>query len=301
MRRSALRRATTSWVVLSICALLLGSGIVGTTFATFNAETSNPNSTFAGGWLGASSAGSVTAVGNDVQLSWTAPTSGGQDGQSLYGVDNGTSSNCTGASYASLAAIASASTSSYTDANRATGTNNGHWFCYQMVSTLTGATNWKTAYSFTGLQIGLAATGLSITNGGSSGAVDSGDQIAITFNQATNLTSLSGVLTCTFTDGTIIVGDTGACTSSSDSYTFGKLTASNNTLGSAAIFASASISVSGAVATVTLAGAGSAAVTGTPTWTFTPSSSILSSAVVDQATACTAAATTCRPTVASSF
>jgi hypothetical protein len=305
VRRSALRRAAGAWAVLSICALLLGSGIVGTTFAYLDAETQNPNSGFAAGWLASSSAGTATAVGNDVQFAWTPPPSGGQDTETLKGVDNGSSSNCTGAAYASIATVASTnstvgSTTTYTDSNRGTGSNGGHYYCYELVNTVTAATVWNATYVFpSAVRVGLAPTSISITNGGSSGTIDSGDQISITFNQATNLTTLSGVLTCAFTDGTILIGDQSACLSSSDSYSIGKLTAGAGVIGSSAVFATTGVSISGSTAIVTLAGVGSAAITGTPSWTFTASTSILSSATTDQATACTGS--TCLPTVSSAF
>jgi hypothetical protein len=305
VRRSALRRATGAWAVLSICALLLGSGIVGTTFAYLNGETQNPSSSFAAGWVAGASSGTATVAGSDVQLNWTPPPSGGEDTETLKGADNGSNSNCTGAAYSSVATVASTnatalSTSSYIDANRANGSNGGHYYCYELVNAVAGATNWTTTYVFpSAVRLGLAPTGVSITNGGSANAIDTGDQIAITFNQATNLTTLSGVLTCAFTDGTILIGDQSACLSSSDSYSIGKLTAGSGVIGSSAIFATTGVSISGSTATVTLAGVGSAAITGTPSWTFTASTSILSSATTDQATACTGS--TCQPTVASAF
>ena len=40
-------------VVLSCTALALATGVVGSTFALFNAETQNAGSAFAGGWIGA--------------------------------------------------------------------------------------------------------------------------------------------------------------------------------------------------------------------------------------------------------
>src|ERR1700690_3378569 len=97
--------------------------MVGSTSALFNGETKNAGSGFAGGWVGAPSAASASALGYDMSLAWTVGTHGPVTGQQLYGVDNGTtslSSNCTGAAYSLLTTLASASTAAYTDSSRGT-------------------------------------------------------------------------------------------------------------------------------------------------------------------------------------
>src|SRR5215470_3769824 len=102
MRQSALRRAVGASVVLIASALLFGNGVLGTTLALFNGETTNNDSAFAGGWIGAATVQTPTPSGYDIKLAWTAGTHGPVTGQQIQGVNNTTSSNCTGAAYALL-------------------------------------------------------------------------------------------------------------------------------------------------------------------------------------------------------
>ena len=304
MRTSALRRAVTAWIVLSICALLLGSGIVGNTFATFNAETTNASSTFSDGWLGAASNGSATAGGYDMTVNWTPTTTGPIGGQKILGIDNTTSSNCTSAAYAAIATLASATTATYSDASRATSGTDGDWFCYELMSTSTSAPNWTTPYSFPAVQIGLVANAVTITNSGTAGTIGNGDTIKITFNQQTTLagSGSGGLEVCSWsTTNTIVLGDThgGTCHASNDNYSLGTLKLTGgDTIASAAFGSSTSVvsATSPWTVTVTLGGGGSSLISGssTPTWTFTPYASIVSHQTTHQATICTAG-TNCQP------
>ncbi len=302
MRHSSLRRAVAASAVLAAAALTLSSGVVRTTFALFNGETTNANSAFAGGWVGAPSGASATPSGYDIGLSWTAGTHGPVTGQQVLGVDNLTNSNCTGAAYSSIATLGAAA-GSYTDANRANGTNNGDWYCYELVST--SATVWTSSLALSALQIGLVANALSTANGGTANAVSKTDTIKITFNQQTTLANQTGVNVCVYTSGAILIGDSTPCAGATDTYSLGKLTVTGATLGSNVRFNSSTTAVSTSAPwtlTVTLAGTNStSAITGTPTWKFTPSSSILSHATTHQATICTAATTNCQPTATTTF
>lgn len=303
MRHSSLRRAVAASAVLAAAALTLSSGVVRTTFALFNGETTNASSAFAGGWVGAPSGASATASGYDMGLSWTAGTHGPVTGQQLLGVDNLLNSNCTGAAYSSIATLSSAA-SSYTDSSRANATNDGDWFCYELVST--SATVWTSSLALPAVQIGLVANGLSTGNGGTANAVSKSDTITVTFNQQTTLANQTGVNVCVYSSGTILIGDAKAtCLSATDTYSIGKLTLSGATLGSNVQFKTSSTSVSTSspwTLTVTLAGSNStSAITGTPTWTFTPNATIVSKATTHQATICSAATTTCQPTATTTF
>jgi hypothetical protein len=306
VRHNALRRAVGAAVVLAAAALLLGNNVIGTTFALFNGETSNANSAFAGGWVGAPSAATATATGYDVGLAWTPGTHGPVTGQQLFGVDNGTSSNCTGAAYTLLATLASASTAAYTDASRGTLANDGNWFCYQLVST--SATSWTTPLALAAVQLGLVTTDVQITNAGTANRIQKNDTIKLTFNQRTNL-GTGNIKVCVYTTGVIQLGDTspgGGCAASPPAgYTVGKLTLAGATIPSALNFTSSTVTLSTVAPwtmTITLAGTNATAnMTGTPTWTLNGSSSILSFDTTHQATMCSAATTTCRPTTTTNF
>jgi hypothetical protein len=306
VRHSALRRAVGAGVVLAAAALLLGNNVIGTTFALFNGETTNANSAFAGGWVGAPSTATATAVGYDVSLAWTPGTHGPVTGQQLFGVDNGTNSNCTGAAYALLATLATASTATYTDSSRGNLANDGNWFCYQLVST--SATSWTSPLALSAMQLGLVTTAVQITNVGTANRIQKNDTIKLTFNQRTNL-GTGNIKVCVYATGVILLGDTspgGGCAASPPAtYTVGKLTVAGATIPSALNFASSTVALSASAPwtmTITLAGSNSTVdMTGTPTWTLNGSSSILSFATLHQATMCSAATTTCRPTTTTNF
>jgi hypothetical protein len=302
----ALRRAALAIVTLSAAALALSSGVVGNTTALFNGETQNAASTFAGGWVDAPAALVSTPSGYDVTFSWTPGTHGPVTGQQLTGVDNGTSSDCTGAAYTLISTLPAA-TNSYTDSSSGSATNNGDWFCYELVST--SATVW-TAQLDQVLQLGLVANGLSTSNaagrcGGApataSGKIDCNDKIVITFNQKPILPA-SPIKVCVWATGTIVIGDTQAtCAASTDAYSVGKLT--GGTLGSNVAYTSSAFTLSASAPwtmTITLGTAiGTSTVSGT--WTLTPAAGILSTITTHQATICTATSTTCQPTSSTTF
>lgn len=307
MSQRALRWAGGSVVVLAFAALLLSTGPLGDTFALFNGETQNAGSTFAGGWVGAPTTPTATASGYDVALAWTPGSHGPVTGQQLFGVDNTTNSNCTGAAYSLLATMASATTASYTDASRGTLANDGDWFCYELVST--SATVWTAATPLPAVQLGLVANGLAITNVGTAGTVNANDKIAVTFNQRPILPSNNGRVCVVAPSGPIILGDTSAngnqtCLAT-DAFNIGKLTLTGATLGSTIKFTSMTFTLSTSAPwtmTVTLAGtASTSTVTGTPTWKFTPAATILSFVTTHQATICSTATTTCQPTSTNNF
>ena len=302
MTQSALRRAAGASAVLAAAALLLGNGIVGTTTALFNGETKNAGSGFSGGWVDPATAASASALGYDMSLAWTPGTHGPVTGQQLYGVNNGTNSNCTGAAYGLLATMALATTATYTDASRGTLATDGNWYCYQLVST--SATLWTASLALPAVQLGLVTTAVQPINVTTAGTIRANDQIKLTFNQRTNLTT-ANVRVCVFsTTKTILIGDTtGACTAATDAYSVAKLTTAA-TISANLTFAASTVAlttVSPYTMTVTLVGAGTATTGASPTWTLTGSASILSNATTHQATMCSAATTICQPTSTSNF
>jgi hypothetical protein len=309
MRKRALRRAIGLCTVLISVSLLLSGVPVGSTFAFFDGQTQNAGSVLAAGWIGAPTGAAATASGYDVGFMWTPGTHGPVTGQQLWGVDNTTNSNCTGVTYSSLATLASATTAADTDANRGSGSANGDWYCYELVST--SASSWTAPLALPPLQIGLAATGLVITNGATSGSIANNDTITITFNQKTTLVQGATVKVCgwagTPTSGSIVIGDTvGNCTASGDASSIGKIT--NIAVGTTRTYLMSTISAVSTLApwTVTVKIAGSSGTsTESGTAKFTPSATgtapVKSAATTDQATACVAATTNCQPTTTSGF
>ncbi len=309
--RKVLHRAAGAVALVAAASLLASNGLVGSTFGLFNSETKNASSAFAGGWVDPPSALAASVSGYDVNLTWTPGTHGPVTGQKLYGVDNGTNSNCTGAAYTLISTLAGASTASTTDASRGTLANDGNWFCYQVVST--SATVW-TAQLSRAVQLGLVATAISTTNGATrcsgaptpvTGTIDCNDSIIVTFNQKPLAPATVNVCTWagTGTSGSIVIGDTNAtaCNAAGDAYSIGRL--SGMAIGSSIKYTGSTVTVSATAPwtmTITLAGSKSTSTT-SGTFTFTGSNGTLSAATTHQAALCATTATTCSPSAALAF
>jgi hypothetical protein len=289
-------------------------GAVGVTSAFFQAELDTKTATWAGGYLAVPTIAAVypsTAVstigGYDGVLVWTNgtdETTTANEIQQIYGADQGTTTNCSGANYSTTVLNSTTSPTTtqaftYTDANRATTPSNinGNWYCYEIVHGWpnTTAPVW-TATATTNVQIGLAPRNVPISiNSGSTGNGTAGtnDTFAILFNQpvtgagacSTNNCSAICQFHTTGTGGdTTLIGDT-TCSTTSDSYTVGKITGiTNGGTNNSHKKSGAKIAISGNQVTVTLGQNGTTESTG---GTFTPSTSILSAATTHQATACT--------------
>ncbi len=282
MRWRPLRRAATAFVVGALLVVLLSSGLIGSTFALFSAETQNANSTFAGGWIDAPTALTATPSAYAVNLRWThmasPPSVAAQD---IYGVDNGTNPDCSGAVYSTLIASLVRGTGSYNDTTTAATT--GDWFCYQAVTT---AGSWTAPAVFPPVQVGLAATSVVLANGGSkcsgagmpipaAGSIDCNDTITVGFNQAVaNPGQATGAfVVCVWAGaagtGSIVLGDTtGACGSPSDSAYLGVLTGA--TIATNQAFLTSRYTTPTTTIVVTLRGTNAtSAIAGNPTLTFT--------------------------------
>jgi hypothetical protein len=302
-----LRRVGGACAVLLACtALALTTGVVPSTLALFNGETTNAGSALAGGWVVAPSGLTASVSGNDVSLGWTAGNHG-VAGQRLLGVDNGTTNNCTGVTYAGVANMAAATTTSYTHANVGSGSANGHYYCYQLVSTstalssLSSPTGWTAAATVGPMRVGLVATSVALANHGTGNRVDRNDTITITFNQPTNVSGTS-IKVCAVTgSNTIYLGDGASSCGSGDTYSIGKLT--GKTISATRTFTGTTLAGAGtSTLTITLpTGSGSNAnLSGTGAWTFTPAATVKSSATTDQATICSTGSA-CLPTTSSTF
>lgn len=183
-------------------------------------KTASASQTISSRNLGAPTGLTGAASGHNVNLSWTAGTNG-----SGYGIDaaaNGTSSNCTAASFSALTTTAG---TSITDTGRFT--PQGTFECYRVTTTF-GTWSSQTGNPTVAVRLGVVAQSVAITNGGTAGRLDAGDKIVITYNQA--ITTASGPVAsnniCTNTGGTVMLGVTGSGTtcSTGSATTIGTLT-----------------------------------------------------------------------------
>jgi hypothetical protein len=209
--RAARLLATTVAVVL-----LAGTA---TAIAAFTAASS-ASQTVSSRNLGAATGLTGAASGHDVNLSWTAGANG--SGYAIAAAANGTSSNCTAASFAALTTTAG---TSITDTGRFT--PQGTFECYRVTTTY-GTWSSQTGNPTVAVRLGVVAQSVAVANGGTAGLFDQGDTVMITFNQA--ITTASGPVVsnnvCTNTGGTVMLGVTGSGTtcSTGSATTIGTLT-----------------------------------------------------------------------------
>lgn len=178
------------------------------TFALLTATLRNPSARFATSSLYAPTALTATAVGHDVALGWTAGQNG--SGYAVGSVANGASSNCTGASYAT---IGTPSGTSYTDTGRFA--PQGSWWCYRATTTY-GAWTSVAANPTVAARIGFFTDTASLSNGGGFVALADGDRIVVTFNQPVDTSTgpMASDTVCATAGGPIYLGSattSGAC------------------------------------------------------------------------------------------
>lgn len=204
---------------LPIAALAFGL-VLPSSGASFNATSVNPGNAYALTALYAPSGLTATPSGHDVSLAWSAGTNG--NGYAVLGVANGSSSNCSAASFAS---IGSAGGTSYADTGRYT--PQGTWFCYQVKTSYASWTS-VPGNPTAAAQLGVVAASVTVANGGTAGKLDPGDTITVTFNQPISTsTAPSGTNSvCAIAGATIVLGSTattGSC-AASETVNLGKLT-----------------------------------------------------------------------------
>jgi hypothetical protein len=291
-RGRSLRRLWRSPYVVAAAALLFASGLVagGSTLASFTSETENTTATFAGGWVGPAKGLTVTPSGYNAQLTWS-PATHGLDGQTLQAVDNGTSSSCPANGYTSLGALGSATASSTTDSSTLVDSPrsgvNGHYVCYQLVSTRSG-TNWTATASFPATVLGLVPT--SVAYSGS--PIQNGTTITITYNQPVSLASATAEV-CIVSGGSPLVAiGTTTCTAAIGSFSGGTAANSNTcSTSTAALISTTQVQVT---AGGCQNGTGHTATMGGGTTTFTAAGTDVTSATGGIA-ACTTSL--CKPTM----
>jgi hypothetical protein len=183
-------------LITSLILLLVGGVVVGTN-ASFNAVTSN-SASFSTDALNNPSNVVVAAAGNAVTYSWTAGsmTSGGTSyihrlsTKALQsGSVDGTPPPCAWTdSFPTTSTIPNATTS--TSIATAAGSA-GAWLCWRLdVQHPASSPLWFSQNSPAGvLKVGHAVASVALANGGTSGTIDQGDTITITFTQPVNKSS----------------------------------------------------------------------------------------------------------------
>ena len=205
-------------VILAAACAALPAGSA-TAYAAFSSPAGG-SQTVSSRNLGAPSGLTGVASGHNVNLAWTAGTNG--SGYAIAAAANGTSTNCTAASFAALTTTAG---TSVTDTGRFT--PQGTIECYRVTTTY-GTWSSQAVNPTVAVRLGVVAQSVVITNGGTAGRLDQGDTIAITYNQA--ISTVSGPVAtdtvCTNTGGTVMVGVTGTGTtcSTASATTVGTLT-----------------------------------------------------------------------------
>jgi hypothetical protein len=206
-------------------AIVTASVAVPATSATLTARSGNSGNTFAMTALYAPSGLTGSPVGHDVQLSWLVGQNG--NGYGVLGVNNGTSNDCSGASYSSIASPAG---TSFTDSGRYT--PQGTWFCYLVRTTYASWTS-VAGNPTVAVQIGFVAASVTATNGGVAGKLDAGDKIVLTFDQAVDTASgPRGTNTvCAISGDTIMLGTTSLASTcaTSEALNLGTLTGGSST------------------------------------------------------------------------
>jgi hypothetical protein len=302
MKHNALRRAVGAVVVLAATASLLGHGIVGSTFALFNGETTNAGSQFAVGWIPIPTAMKAAQSGYTITPSWT-PGAGTPTvtTQKVYYFDAGATSTCPdvgSASYTLLSTFNNNTTATYTDTNRASG-HNGDYYCYEVTDGSSTYTTW-TSGATVRTSGGMALTGVSLGTG--DGIIENNDTIVLTWSQRTTLTTSTTTNVCVYANGTVLIGDSNAnCGTSSDTYSVAKLTGATSIAALHSFKTSTEVSTTTAPFTTTITlknGANEAVSPASPTWTATPSTSITSN--TGGIAACATGAN-CTPTTTTNF
>lgn len=205
-------------ILATVVAIVLLAGTA-TAVAAFT-KAASASQTVSSRNLGAPTGLTGVAAGHDVNLSWAAGTNG--SGYAIAAAANGTSSNCTAASFAALTTTAG---TTVTDTGRFT--PQGTFECYRVTTTF-GTWSSQAGNPTVAVRLGVVAQAIAVTNGGTAGRLDQGDAIVITFNQA--ITTASGPVAannlCTNTGGTVMLGVTGsgASCSTASATTIGTLT-----------------------------------------------------------------------------
>jgi len=320
----ALRRARLKHRILVIALLLFVAGLfgaVGVTSAFFNADLDTKTATFAGGYLAVPTIGGVSPATNSGSgyngvLTFTNgldQTTTANEIQQIFGVDRGTTNNCTSAVYSttvtnSITSPTTASTFTYTDTGRATSPSNinGDWYCYEIVHGWPNTTtpDWTVATT-TNVQIGLAPTSILINGGTTNGdnKINSNDgnrhtadTIQITYNQPVTVGGAPTLCMFNTSPQTVFIGDASCTTNGSDTFTnaIGKITGTTNGANKSKFTTSLAGNSSNVLTiTVTQGGGGQTATLSSPQFVSITGGTGALASTTGSAAPCTSAASTC--------
>jgi hypothetical protein len=242
LRRRLKATSPTDQAVRIALGLMLLSGAVAGTSASFNASTSEASPSGLGtDALYAPASLAATPSGNDVVVTWPvgslgsgATTFGHQVAERSLGVgsaDGLTSPACSETDAFTTSTTGTNATLSFTDIGVATATGNqGAWYCYRVQTTYPQVTPlWfsQVANPVAKVQIGHVMRTVELVNGnGTAGNLGTGDSVVMTFNQPVDTaTGPTTQLICARTNNdTINIGrsGTGAC-GNSETVVVGKI------------------------------------------------------------------------------
>lgn len=198
--------AATAASILLVAGGVLAYGQTSGTFALFTADTQNPSAVFQGGWVtGPTGFNTPVASGNGEYFTWTVGNHG-VAAQEVYFADQGSTSNCTGASYSNSlysggtalgAGVASIDGAGSGTSSNVPAANQGDYICYRIRSTNNA---WYADSNVgTAVQVGLVPTSFA-SNAGAT--IDKHTTFTITFNHPISYTG-AGTITITTSASTL--------------------------------------------------------------------------------------------------
>lgn len=198
--------AATAASILLVAGGVLAYGQTSGTFALFTADTQNPSAVFQGGWVaGPTGFNTPVASGNGEYFTWTVGNHG-VAAQEVYFADQGSTSNCTGASYSNSlysggtalgAGVASIDGAGSGTSSNVPAANQGDYICYRIRSTNNA---WYADSNVgTAVQVGLVPTSFASNAGGT---IDKHTTFTINFNHPISYTG-AGTITITTSASTL--------------------------------------------------------------------------------------------------
>lgn len=206
LRRRVRATSPTDQAVRIALGLMLLSGAVAGTSASFNGSTSEATASGLGtDALYAPASIDAAPSGNDVAVTWPAGALG--SGASSFGhrvaerslgvgsLDGLTAPGCSEGDTFTTSATVTSATLTFTDTAVATATGNqGSWYCYRVQTTYPQGASpvWfsQTAHPVAVVQIGHVMRTVELVEGsGTAGNLGPGDSIVMTFNQPVNTTT----------------------------------------------------------------------------------------------------------------
>lgn len=242
-RRRLLSRESSRSLSIAF-TLVLASGLVAGTSASFNAGTDNRDNKMAMAALTAPTALTATPAAGDVNLAWGAGSFGGGTGFGHrvmvrnLGVEpgvrdglDGPASTCSASdTFTSTPARTGASTTSVTHTGAVSGAA-GSYACYRVETEYPASPATAQWFSQTGnpvatVMLGHVVRTVTAVNGGGPGDVDEGDSFVLTFNQAVNIAT--GPVTTDDPSGSPTTGHDVCVDSSSGTINLGRVAIGTN-------------------------------------------------------------------------